>query len=114
MALATITPQVVQPTGASVPAVEGNLKVAVVNIVGDTAYTAGGSPLTPQQLGLNTVLFSQASVVATTGVNATAGAASYNAATQKFQNFSVGAATAEIAAAVNVSGVTWQLICWGY
>jgi hypothetical protein len=112
MALGTLTPIIDQPTGATTPHVEGNLKVSVTNVVGDSSYPTGGSALTPAQLGLNVVLFAQTETIATTGTNCASTGSAYITGTSKLQCYAN--TGAEVANATNLSGITWQIIAWGY
>lgn len=117
MALGTIAPVPIDPHNQQgSPVAFGDLKMTVTNVTGDSAYPTGGSPVTPQQLGLSTVFAGQAEVYASTGANATSTAASLvvaagggSANLKCFTN-----ANAEVANATNVSGVTWQIIAFGY
>ena len=116
MALGAITQVQTDPHAAGVPAAVGDLKVTVTNIVGEASYTTGGVAITPQQLGLSIVLFAQAELYASTGTNATSAALSVtitnNGSTINLKCFSN--AGVEITGAVNVSGITWQIIAFGY
>ncbi len=112
MALGAITVQQSNPAGGVAPIVIGPLKVSVVNIVGDSAYPTGGSSLTPAQLGLGTVLFSQAEVAGSTGSNCAAAAAFYNTVTSKLQ--CLANSGVEVANTTNLSGITWQILAFGY
>ena len=117
MALGTVTQVVIDPhSGQAGPVVVGDLKMTVTNIVGDSSYATGGSALTPAQLGLTTVFAAQAEVYASTGTNASSTAAAVvptnNGTTLNLKAFSN--ANAEIAASTNLSGVTWQIIAFGY
>jgi hypothetical protein len=112
MALGAITAVVDQATGATVGGVDGGLRLSVTNIVGDSSYPTGGSAVTPVQLGLNTVLFSQTEVAASTGSNCASTGSVYNASTAKLQCFAN--TGVEIANTTNLSGITWQVIAWGF
>lgn len=118
MALGTITQVPVDPHTASsgaFPLAFGDVKCVVVNVVGDSSYAAGGSALTPQQLGLSTILFSQAEAIATTGSNNGASSFYYNTATGKLQCFTTGATGAfNECGSVNLSGLTIQILAFGY
>jgi hypothetical protein len=118
MALGTVTQVGIDPhTSQAVPVAIGDLRLSVTNVVGEASYTTGGPTLTAQQLGFNsTVVAAQAEVLASTGTNATstamspvvaAGGGSVNL--KCFTN-----ANAEVASTTNVSGVTWQIIAFGY
>lgn len=118
MALGTVTQQTIDPhlTTATTVSV-GDLKMAVVNVVGEASYVTGGSAITAQQLGFaSTIIAGQAEVVASTGSNATATAMSVvvqtGGNTAKLQCWTN--ANVEIGSTVNVSGVTWQIIAFGY
>ena len=69
MALGAVTPQVIDPSGsvAPLPAALGPLKAFCVNVVGDSAYSAGGSALTAAALGLNKVVMCDAQIVTPIG-----------------------------------------------
>lgn len=112
MALGTVTPVVDTAHGAAVAAPEGSLKFSVTNVGGDSSYATGGSALTPAQLGLNTVLFAQTEVAASTGTNCASTGSAYNVGTSKLQCFAN--TGVEVASAVNLSGITWQILAWGY
>ena len=118
MALGTVTQQVIDPhlTQASTVAV-GDIKMSVVNVVGEASYTTGGPSITAAQLGFTScVLAAQAEIAASTGTNATSTAMSVVVASgggsANLKCFS--SANAEIASTTNVSGVTWQIIAFGY
>ena len=114
MALGTISQVPTSPNNSN-PSVHGNLKCTVTNIVGDSAYAAGGSTVTPQQLGLSNVLFTQAEAIATTGSNNGASSFYYNTATGKLQCFTTGATGAfNECGSVNLSGLTIQVMAFGY
>lgn len=97
----------------------GGLRVTRNTVVGDAAYPTGGSALTPAQLGLpNSVLFA---IVTLHGAGATdndAVAARYDEVNEKLQCFSLtdaaGVPAAETANAVNLSGLTWDVVAFGY
>ena len=116
MALGAITQVQADPHAPNVPSVAGDLKCTVTNIVGDSAYATGGSAVTPAQLGLSTVLFTQSEAIATTGANNGASSFYYNTSTGKLQCFTTGATGAfnEVAGAVNLSGLTIQVLAFGY
>ncbi|MGZ6570466.1 MAG: hypothetical protein ACXVHB_05945 [Solirubrobacteraceae bacterium] len=120
MAYGTITQVATGPGGSAgdpIDCREGNgLLRRVVNVVGDGAYVAGGRGLTAAQLGFpNSVLHGQAEVQDSTGANATSAVAAVQPQADgsiKLKCFTN--ANVEIAGATNVSGVTWQLILWGF
>lgn len=117
MALGAITAVPVDPHNSqSSPVAVGDVKLTVTNIVGDGSYATGGSAVTPQQLGLTTVLATQSEAIATTGSNNAASSFYYNTATGKLQCFTTGATGAfnEVGAAVNLSGLTIQVLAFGY
>ena len=116
MALGTITSVQVSPQAAGVPASAAELKTTVTNVVGDSSYPTGGSALTPQQLGLTTVLYTQAEGIATTGSNNGSSSFYYNTGTGKLQCFTTGATGAfnEVANTTNLSGLTIQVLAFGY
>lgn len=118
MALGTITQLGVDPhTSSPVPVMVGDLSVTVTTVVGDGAYAAGGTALTPQQLGLkNTVAFAICTVAGSASNNG-AIAASYNTSTGKLQMWaSTGTSPVGLAeaGAVNLSGVTITVVAFGY
>ena len=119
MALGTVTPQTIDPhltTGQAVSV--GDLKMTVTNVVGEASYTgSGGVTITAQQLGFpNAIVAAQAEVIASTGSNATSTAMAVvvqsGGGSAKLQCFTN--ANAEISGSTNVSGVTWQIIAFGY
>ena len=117
MALGTLTPVPIDPHSQQTsPVVIGDLKLTVTNIVGDSSYATGGSAITPSQLGLSTVLATQSEAIATTGANNGASSFYYNTSTGKLQCFTTGATGAlnEVAGAVNLSGLTIQVMAFGY
>lgn len=131
MSLTTFTQQMTGPGGNAGDPIDlrdGNgLLMRVVNVVGDSSYTVGGSPLTPQQLGFpNGVVFAQAELLSapTSGTtnNASSGAtivATNGGTTLALKCFTNGSGAAsvnsvECAAAANLSGLTWQIIAWGW
>lgn len=117
MALGTVTQQVIDPHLAQASSVAiGDVKMTVTNVVGEASYTTGGPVITAAQLGLNTILFAQAEILAGSGANATSNSMSVviqaGGGSAKLQCWSN--AQAEITSATNVSGVTWQIIAFGY
>jgi|SRR5581483_11953782 len=119
MALGTITQVAIDPhSQTAIPVAIGDLKMTVTNVVPSAGadYPTGGVAITPQQLGLSNVAAGQAEVQASTGTNATATACavvvSNNGATVNLKMFSN--ANAEIANNTNLSGVTFQIIAFGY
>jgi hypothetical protein len=118
MALGAVTPVAIDPhTQTAVPVMVGDLRMTVTNVVGEASYTTGGAVITAQQLGFSTaVLAAQGEVYASTGSNCTATALSVviqagngSAKLQQWLSTNV-----EVTAAVNVSGVTWQIVAFGY
>lgn len=83
--------------------------MTVSSVVLDSSYPTGGSVLTPAQLGLSSVLFSNDQLVAQ-GAGGIA-SVNYNQTTGKIQAF---AGTAEIANATNLSANTAQIQAYGY
>ena len=119
MAVGTVTQVAINPQTPSQasPVSGGDLKFTVTNVVGAASYTgSGGDALTPAQLGLSTVLGTQAEAIATTGANNGASSFYYNTSTGKLQCFTTGATGAlnEVANAVNLSGLTIQVFAFGY
>lgn len=123
MALGTITTKPVSPGGTSsnpgILYAENGLQITLTTVVGDSSYVAGGSPLTPQQLGLaNDVIWAECTIVAATGVNSAAVSAWYNDVTNKLQMFVTGGVSPvelqEAAAAANLSGLTVRIKAYGF
>ena len=120
MALGTITPIAIDPHSqqGGIPVAVGDLKMTVTNVVPSAGadYPTGGVPITPAQLNLSAVFAAQAEIAASTGTNATATACSVlvsnNGGTVNLKMFSN--ANAEIANGTNLSGVTFQIIAFGY
>lgn len=122
MALGTITNVAVDPhsTLQAFPISFGDLKLTVTTVVGDSAYPSpGGTALTGQQLGLpvGQVLAAFCSVAGSASNN-TATSATYNTSTGKLQMWAntdaAGCPLAEVANAVNVSGITVTVFAIGY
>lgn len=119
MALGVVTQTALDPYSSTQtgPTVVGDLRMAVVNVVGEASYTTGGPVITAQQLGFpSAVVAGQAEIVASTGSNATSTAMSVviqpgngSAKLQCWTNANV-----EIGSTVNVSGITWQIVVFGY
>lgn len=110
MALGAITRQNINPAGGFGDQVFGSLRVVVTTVVLDTSYPTGGSPLTPQQLGLEVAcLFAIASLA----VQGAGGISEvyYNPVTSKIQAFS---STGEITAATPLQANTAQIVAFGY
>jgi hypothetical protein len=119
MAVGTITNVAIDPHSASaLPTSIGDLKLTVTTVVGSGSYTTGGDALTPANLGLGTVLFASTTLVASSGSNCSAVSAAYSVSTSKLQCFSAadsaGAPVSETANGVNVSGLTFQVVAFGY
>lgn len=117
MALGAVTQVAVDPHNSQAGAIViGDVKMSVINVVGEASYTTGGPSITAAQFGFtSTILAAQAEVLASTGTNATSTAMSPVVATgggtanlKCFTN-----ANAEVATTTNVSGVTWQIIAFG-
>jgi hypothetical protein len=117
MALGTVAPVNTDPHNTqAAPMAVGDIKMAIVTVVGEASYVTGGSAITAQQLGFNSVIFAaQAEIQASTGSNCTSSSMAVIPATgggsanlECFTNAGV-----QIASAVNVSGVTWQIIAFG-
>src|ERR1700751_5613102 len=63
MALGPIPPVGIDPhSQQAIPVVVGDTKITVTNVVGDGAYSAGGSAITAAQLGLTQVLMADAQI----------------------------------------------------
>ena len=117
MAVGTITRVSADPHGNFAPTVIGDLKLTVTNVVGPSSYTTGGDAVTAAQLGLGTVLFSIVSIVASSGSNNAAAEATYTSS-GTLQVFSAtdaaGVPLAETSSTTNLSGLTFQIIAFGY
>lgn len=111
MALGTITPRTIDPTGApaGTPMVLGAIKMTVTDVVMDTSYPTGGSALSAAQLGLTRVLFaiSEVSVVGAGGMTEV----HYSVSTNKLKAFT---GTAEVANTTDLSANTVQVVAFGY
>lgn len=92
-------------------------------MVGDSSYPTGGSSITPAQLGFwDGVTAAIVSVVASSGSNNTAVSAaltlSSGGTVAKLQCFATSDAAgdplAEVANTTNLSGLTWQIVAWGW
>lgn len=120
MALGTITNVAADPHGLTNAFAFGDFKVTVTTVVGDSSYPTGGTALTGKQLGLpvGQVLFTIDQIVASSGSNDSAIAAKYNTSTGNLQMFSgtdgAGVPFAETANTTNVSGLTVQIVAFGY
>ena len=118
MAVGTVTRVAADPHGITAPIAIGDLKLTVTNVVGSASYTTGGDALTAAQLGLGTVLFAIVSVTASSGSNNAGAEASYNVANSTLQVFAAtdaaGVPLAEAASTTNLSGLTFQVIAFGY
>lgn len=126
MALGTITNLAVDPhsTSQSIPLAVGDVKITVSTVVGDSAYSAGGTALSGLQLGLpmNTVLFaicfvSNAPANAGSLTNALATSATYNVATGKLQMWAAAGTTPNLGlneATGNLSALTVTVVAFGY
>ena len=118
MALGAVTPVAIDPHAQQViPVAVGDLKMTVTNVVGEASYTTGGAVITAQQLGFVTgVLCAQAEVYASTGSNCTATATSVVVQTgnqsAKLQSWL--STNVEVTSTTNISGVTWQIIAFGW
>jgi hypothetical protein len=118
MALGTVTSVALDPHNTQAAAVAmGDLKMTCTTVVGEASYTTGGPSITPQQLGFTTACFAaQAEVSASTGSNATSTVMSpvitNSGQTIKLKCFDN--TNTEIVSTTNVSGVTWQILAWGY
>lgn len=111
MAVGTVTAKKMGPHGEK-SVVVGDLRVTVTTVVGSASYTTGGDSLTAANLGLKRVLFADVSMASGGAANAGAANASYIASTGKLQCWT--SASAEVASAANVSGVTFQVVAYGY
>jgi hypothetical protein len=129
MALGAITQQNLDPAlSAAEPGVQhfSGLQVTRNSVVGDTSYPTGGSALTAAQLGLpNKVLWASVTIKATTGSNNGATSARYDEVNGKLQCFTTtdtNAAyaanqqdtTVEVTNGTNLSGLTFDVVAFGY
>lgn len=117
MALGTVAAVNADPHNSqAVPIAVGDVRMSVITVVGEASYTTGGPAITAQQFGFNSVIFAaQAEIQASTGSNATSSSMAVVVASgggsanlKCFTNAGV-----EIGSAVNVSGITWQIIAFG-
>jgi hypothetical protein len=118
MALGVVTQIQMDPhTAQGSPVAVGDVKMAVISVVGEASYTALGPVITAQAFGFSTAIFgAQAEIQASTGSNCTSTAMSVvvqpgfgSAKLQCWLSTNV-----EVTAATNVSGVTWQIIAFGF
>jgi len=95
-------------TTSVTPFVVGDRRCTVTSVVFDSSYPTGGEPLTPAQLGLNTVshAISQVKVAGTGAVTNVF----YDVANKKLKAFT---ASAEVANATDLSAVTAQVVAYG-
>lgn len=122
MALGTITQVAVDPHSASqaLPVSVGDLKFTVTNVVGDGAYSAGGSTITAAQLGLSTVVACDVQItVPIVGVVAAVANIQTGGGSVKLQTFGGSGTTpniglAEATGTANQSGLTVQIQAMGY
>ena len=116
MALGTIT-NISLAQGGVADSV-GSVKMTVSTVVGDSAYSAGGTTLTGQQLGLpNGVVIAATCQVSGSASNNGAISASYNLSTGKLQMWaSTGTSPVGLveAGSVNLSGITVTIVAFGY
>lgn len=122
MAIGTITPVPITPQSGTqaTPNVMGDLKATVTNAVGAASYTTGGDAITAAQLGLRRVVCADVQIQASTGTNA--GAICATAVIQGngsvlLKCFATSGTSpvgvTEVAGAVNLSGITWQIQAMG-
>lgn len=111
MSVGTITRQVIGPHGEKTVVV-GDLRMTVTNVVGSGSYTTGGDALTAKNLGLTKVIIADVSLVSGGASNAGAANATYLKSSGKLQCWT--SASAEVASTANVSGVTFQIVAYGY
>ena len=119
MAVGTVTRVAADPKGITAPIAIGDLKVTVTNVVGSGSYTTGGDSLTAAQLGLGTaVLFAITNIIASSGSNNAALRGAYDVTNSKLMVFggtdAAGVPLAEVSSTTNVSGLTFQVVAFGY
>ena len=124
MAVGNITQQNTQPGLSNTEpggTVLGGVKCVRNSVVGAASYTTGGDSLTPAQLGFGSegvILWATVSIKATTGTNSGAVAARYDEVNQKLQCFATSGVSpvtiVEVASAANLSGLTFDVIAYGY
>ena len=117
MALGTITQLTDTSGGLNVPVVPGNLKMTISTVVGDGAYSAGGTALSASQLGLGTLVFAFVAGLQGSASNNGAIQGYYNNSTGKLQAYaSTGTSPVGLveAGSVNLSGVTFVVVAFGY
>jgi hypothetical protein len=111
MSVGTITRQTIGPHGEK-SVVVGDLRMTVTHVVGSASYTTGGDALTAANLGLKRVLTSDVVLILGGASNAGAVNASYVKSSGKLQCWT--SASAEVASAGNVSGLTFKVTAYGY
>ena len=113
MAATLTNNQFLQNTGPIGP----TIRTTMTTLTPDASYPTGGYAVTAVQLGLSNVAGAVCNIVGGAANNA-AVAASYNATTGKVQFWVTGGTSpvtlAEAAAAANLSGLTVQIIAFGY
>jgi hypothetical protein len=121
MALGAITPQVCNHLGTTDPAVIGDLKSSITNVVGDGAYSAGGSTITAQQLGFSSTIVSADCqvVVGIAGVITATALIQTGSGSVKLKTFGGTGSTpniglVEATGTANQSGATFQIQALGY
>lgn len=108
VALAAIAISRVQP-----PRVPGAEKRTVTRITLDNAYPAGGEVVTPEDLGLQRVVFAQAEVVhGTESAELRVANADYDVVNEKLKLFD-NATGKELANGKDASKVVVQVVAWG-
>lgn len=111
MALGTLTLLTASPSSGP-NLVLGPLRVVNTTITGDSSYPTGGSSLPAASFGLDAILFTSAEIQNLSGTNSTGvSTVVYNVTTSKLQCFG---ATSETSNATNLSGVTFNVIAFGY
>lgn len=122
MALGTLTQLNLNPAlSAAEPGEEvfGGLRVRSYQFAAESSYVVGGTSLSAAALGFpNAVLAVLVQIVGSSGANDGAVEASYNLSTGKVQMFVTSGTSPvglqEAAAAANLSGLTLQVIAFGY
>lgn len=121
MALGTITslqlvPQA-QGTAGGTPVSIGDLRMSVITVVGDSAYSSGGTTIAASSFGFTNLLVAAVLSVRGSASNNGAVQADFNNTTGKLQMFAT-SGTSPVglveAGSVNLSGVTVTLIGFGY
>jgi hypothetical protein len=121
MALGAITQVAIDPHSQSggVPVVTGDTKLAVINVVGDGAYSAGGSSIPASAFGLTAVLSADAQITTVMATIMSAIAVVQSDGSVKLKTFSGTGATptiglVEATGTANQSALVVQIQAQGY